>query len=725
MKTQFSFLLLLLFVFGSSQIKISGKVTYKNKGVKDISVTLKDTYDGATTDEQGNYSFETTEKGNFELVFTNPKFVDYSESITLENENIQRNISLKEAFNEIDALVISVGSIEASDKKRATALLTPLDIYTTAGADGQITSALNYLPGVQRVGESEGLFIRGGAGTESKIFMDGNLINNYFSSSVPGNAGRDRFNTSLFKGNVFSSGGYSALYGQALSGVLILESVDLPDTSSYDFGISPIFLSGSVQRLSKSKTSSYGASLSYSNLDLMQKILNFDTDFSKAPQGIGADANFRIKTKNGGMLKYYGSYDQNKMAVRAENELGKQQINLNAHNTFHTLSYREKVGKYGLNFSTSIANNQNDLNFDLQQDQTTREFDVNEKGNYFNLKGIVDRKLGVKTIVRAGFELNNASESNNFNKKYRDLISSFFAESDWSLSNHFSAKLGLRTEHSSFLDKSNFAPRLALAYRISPNWTTSFAYGLFYQNPESKYLNSDAAMTFQKAENYIFQLQRNSEGRSLRLEAFLKNYDKLTKTKGDNYIQTAYSNDGNGQAKGLEFFWKDKKTFKTIDYWITYSYLDTQRDFLNFPIKMTPNFAAKHTLSLVAKKFVPTWKTGFNISYNYASGRPYYDIVTENGNNIMREYGRLKDYSSMNFSLNYLPNLGKKYSKAFTVLVLSVSNILGNNNIYGYNFSQNGAYKSPILPPVKTFVFVGAFISFGVDRTNDAINNNL
>ncbi len=725
MKTYISFLLFLIFAFGNSQIQISGKVSYKNKGIKDVSVTLKDTYDGATTDETGNFSFQTWEKGKFDLVFSHPKFVEYKDSITIENRNLVKNVTLKETFNEIDALVISVGSIEASDKKRAAALLTPVDIYTTAGADGQITAALTYLPGVQRVGESEGLFIRGGTGTESKIFMDGNLINNYYSSSVPGIAGRERFNTSLFKGNVFSSGGYSALYGQALSGVLILESVDLPNTSSYDFGVSPIFISGGLQRLSRSKTYSYGASAAYSNLDLMQNIFKFNTDFSTAPQGIGADANFRIQTKRGGMFKYYGSYDQNKMAVHTENETANQNINLNAHNTFHTLSYREKIGKYGLNFSTSFANNQNDLGFQIQDKEYHSEFDVNEKGNYFNLKGIVDRKLGIKTNLRAGFELNNASESTNFNKKYRDLISSFFAESDWSFNSHFSAKLGLRAEHSSFLHKSNIAPRVAVAYRMSPNWTSSFAYGLFYQNPESKYLNSNAVMTFQKAEHFIFQLQRNSEGRSLRLEAFLKNYDKLTKTKGDNYIQTAYSNNGDGQAKGLEFFWKDKKTFKTIDYWITYSYLNTQRDFLNFPIKMTPNFAAKHTLSLVAKKFVTPWKTQFNISYSYASGRPYYDIVTDNGSNILREYGSLKDYSSLNFSVNYLPNLGKKDTKAFTVFVLSVSNILGNNTIYGYNFSQDGRFKSPIIPPIKTFVFLGAFVSFGVDKTNDAINNNL
>ena len=42
---------------------------------------------------------------------------------------------MKSTFNEINAVVITAGSIEASDKNRASALLKPLDIYTTAGAD--------------------------------------------------------------------------------------------------------------------------------------------------------------------------------------------------------------------------------------------------------------------------------------------------------------------------------------------------------------------------------------------------------------------------------------------------------------------------------------------------------------------------------------------------------------------------------------------------------------
>ena len=712
-----------------AQITISGKISFKNKGVKDISVTLKDTYDGATTDENGHYSFQTSEKGNQVLVFTNPKFVEVEKPILIENQNITINSELKEQISEIDAVVISAGSIEASDKKRATALLTPIDIYTTAGADGQISSALNYLPGVQKVGESEGLFVRGGTGSETKIFMDGSLINNYFSNSVPGIAGRDRFNTSLFKGNIFSSGGYSALYGQALSGVLILESVDLPDTSSFDFGISPIFASGSFQKLSKDKTYSFGTSLSYFNLGLVQQIFKYNTDFSKPAQGFGGDANFRIKTKSGGMFKYYGSFDTNQMAVKStslEPEYDQTKVDLNSANMYHNLSFKQKFGKYLLNAGASYSYNDAKLNFaTLKNDVETPQTAFNNKDNYFNFKTVLERKINKISAIRGGIELNNAHETNNFNKNYTDLLSSVFAETDLGFSNNLSAKVGVRAENSSYLDKTNVAPRFALAYRLSKDWTSSFAYGIFYQNPESKYLNSNTPLTFQKAEHYILQVQKSSEGRSFRLEAFYKDYQKLVKTFGDQYVQTAINNNGNGIAKGAEIFWRDKKTFKNIDYWVSYSFLDTKRDFMNYPISLVPSFAAKHTLSVVAKKFVTDWKTGFNLSYTYASGRPYYDIVSQSGTNILRHEGTLKDYSGLNFSVNYLPNLGKKDAKAFTVLVLSVSNILGNKNVYGYNFSKDGMRSSAVVPPVNTFVFIGAFISFGVDKTNDAINNNL
>ena len=738
MKTRI-FTLLFTFAFTFTliaQITISGKVLGRNnKPLKDVSVTLKDTYDGATTDETGNYKFETSEKGSQTLIFSHPKFIEIEKSIQIEDKNLILNAELKESVSEIDAVVISAGSIEASDKKRATTLLTPIDVYTTAGANGQISSALETLPGVQKVGESEGLFVRGGTGTETKFFMDGNLVNNYFGNSVPGIKAMDRLNTSLFKGNVFSSGGYSAVYGQALSGVLALESIDLPERNAADFGISPIFASGGIQRVNQEKTHSYGISLGYSNLELMQKILKFNTDFEKAPNSFGGNGNFRIKTSRGGFIKYYGSYDTSSMKLSSPNlddENSSDKINQNGKNTFHSLSYREKFGRYTLNLGSSYTFNQNILHFSNVDQNGSSPFnnDIDSKGNYFNAKALIERKLFKISAIRAGIELNTTKEETwvsiaQKNYEFRDDITSLFAETDLGISNDLSLKIGARAENSSSINRWNFSPRFAMAYRISKEWTSSLAYGTFFQNPESRFFTENYQPNYQRADHYIFQVQRAADGRSLRLETYYKKYQDLIKTTTDFYRPIAVNNNGSGYAKGVELFWRDKKSLKNIDYWVSYSYLDSKRDYLNYTESLFPNFAAKHTLSVVAKKFVTNWKTGFNISYNYNSGRPYYNFVTENGNTVLKNQGFVKDYQAVNFSLNYLPNLGKKDARAFTVLVLSINNVLGTKNEFGYNFSSNGLKSRAIVPPTNTFVFIGAFISFGTDRTQEAINNNL
>lgn len=46
-----------------AQTTVSGKVNYEYKPLKDINVTLKDIYDGATTDENGSFSFTNRGEG--------------------------------------------------------------------------------------------------------------------------------------------------------------------------------------------------------------------------------------------------------------------------------------------------------------------------------------------------------------------------------------------------------------------------------------------------------------------------------------------------------------------------------------------------------------------------------------------------------------------------------------------------------------------------------------
>jgi hypothetical protein len=72
-----------------------------------------------------------------------------------------------------------------------------------------------------------------------------------------------------------------------------------------------------------------------------------------------------------------------------------------------------------------------------------------------------------------------------------------------------------------------------------------------------------------------------------------------------------------------------------------------------------------------------------------------------------------------------LPSLGNDKAKTFIVLFASVTNVLGTNQVYGYNYSYNGLMKQPINPPAKRFYFIGCFLSWGIDRSQETINNNL
>lgn len=740
-------ILLLTTILANAQTMVSGKIKDgKGKPVAGASVAIKDSYDGGTSDSSGNFRFRSSEKGEHILIVSSIGYKLQEQKVTLDGTAINVNILLKEEPNELTAVVISVGTFEASDRKRAAAILDPIDIVTTASANGDITGALKTLPGAQTVGESEGLFVRGGTAAETKTFIDGTLVNNFFFSSVPNIASFSRFSPFIFKGTVFSTGGYSALYGQALSSALILESIDLPEQSSANLGLSVLGVSGGYQHLAKDKKSSWGASYNYTNLAPAFAVIKQQQDYSHAPENHAGDANFRIKTSKTGILKYYGYLNTSKLSFtnKSLDTLGYlDQFALKNMNTYHNFSWREKLSsKWRLQTGISFSINRDDISSALQNSSKQdvqlsglefKKFTVDNNGDFFNARLVLERRLKGLSWLRFGGEYNYSHETtlytayNNqaFPSAVTENIKAAFAETDVYITNDIAAKLGGRLEHSSILNKTNVAPRISLAYKFSKQAQASLAYGIFYQNPERKYLPTTADLTFMKATHYIAQYMKVDGKTTFRTEVFYKKYDNLVKTAFATGREAAINNNGFGDAKGIEFFWRDKKNIKDLDYWISYSYLDTERDFLNFPTATEPNFAAKHTASLIVKKFVSKLKMNLNGSYNFASGRPYYNIGFDGVDYKFNDQGRTPSYHNVSFSVNYLPFIGKKNAKVFDVYVLQVSNIFNIKQTYGYQYSYNNLRKQAIVPPSRMFVFIGAFLSFGVDRSDEVINSGL
>jgi vitamin B12 transporter len=745
--------MLILVAFNlNAQVKISGKVVgNKSKPVAGVSIVLKNTYDGATTDSVGNFSFTTTEKGEQVIEVSSTGYKSYEQKITIGSADITIPVTLKEDITELKAVVISTGSFEASDKKKG-AVLTDIDIVTTPSANGDVTSAFKSLPGAQQVGESEGLFVRGGTATESKIFIDGTQVNNFFYSGTPGVAQRGRFNPFLFKGTVFSTGGYSALYGQALSSALILESKDLPEKSEADLGVSVVGIGGGIQHLAKDKKSSWGVSLNYTHLWLAFNVIKQKQDYFKIPVIFTGDANLRFKVKGGGMIKLYAYVGKTNLGSRT-NDIDstgmKNAFALQNVNQYYNISWKQPLkNKWKLNIGASFSTNEDDIDNEYQNANNVKQvittpisyafknFSLNTNADFFQNRIVLDKKLNGLSAIRFGTELSISNEKSAYTlyngTKYTEAVKenmvAAFGESDIYITNSLAVKIGVRTEHSDLLNKWNVVPRASLAYQLSKYSSAGFAYGIFYQNPETKYLPTGSLLNFSKAAHYILQYQMLTGVKTLRMELFYKKYDDLYKTGYSmNGREVAANNNGSGYAKGFEVFWRDKKTIKDVDYWISYSYLDTKRDFLNFPSLTRPSFAAKHTAAFVFKKFFLPWKTQFNLSYNFATGRPYYRIAYDNAQqkNVFTDMGNTINYNSCSFSVNYLPTIGKKDSKNFAVWVLGINNVFGQNQVYTYNYSSDGSRKEAVTPPSKRFVFIGCFLSFGTDRTQDAINNNL
>lgn len=239
-KLFYSFIFTFGIISGFSQTKISGLVTDK-KGtpIPGCNVIVKDSYDGGSTDIDGKYTFETLESGNQIIQVKYVGFITTELAIVCDGEPKVIDISLKEDNTQLDPVNISAGTFEASDEKKAV-VLRPLDIVTTAGADGDISSVLSTLPGTQQVGDQTGIFVRGGAANETTTIIDEMVVKNPFFSSVPDVPQRGRFSPFLFKGTVFSTGGYSAVYGQALSSALILNTQDIQKENQTGFGILPV-----------------------------------------------------------------------------------------------------------------------------------------------------------------------------------------------------------------------------------------------------------------------------------------------------------------------------------------------------------------------------------------------------------------------------------------------------------------------------------------------------
>lgn len=713
MKTFYISILLLLTTLGFAQNTISGAVVdEKNKPVTGANVFIEGTYDGATTDETGHFSFTSTATGNQTLVISFLAFETIKVVIDAANGQY-KTFKLKESVNTLDAVVVTAGTFSAGEKSRVS-VLKPLDIVTTAGSAGNIIAALQTLPGTQNVGEDGRLFVRGGEADETQTFVDGIRVAQPYGATTNNLPTRGRFSPFLFSGIAFSTGGYSAEYGEALSSVLLLNTQDEADQNKTDISFMTVGLG--LSHTQKWKKSSLSVNTAYIDLAPYQKAIPQNVDWNRPFQSLSGEAVYRYNF-NSGIYKLYAAFDASRFDLNQEdiNLPNPVRVNLNNNNFYLNSSYK---GNFGSNWQVFGG-----LSYGYSHNQI--DLDANKVFNgehAAHLKVKLTKKLSDRIKLNFGSDYFITNYDEDFNTTLRNgydaNIAAVYTEADIFFSKNLAAKVGVRASNNNYIQENTLDPRASIAYKVSKNSQFSFAYGNFEEAPKAEYLKYSSKFKNEKAAHYILNYQYVKGTRTLRAELYLKEYNDLVKfdTPSVQY-ETKFNNKGTGYAKGLDVFWRDGSSIKNLEYWISYSYIDTKRDYKNYSSEVTPSFVAKQNVSIVTKYWINDWKSQLGLTQQFSTGRPY-----NNPNEPVFMNSLTKSYSSLSFSWAYLLTQQK-------ILYFSVSNVLGTKNIYGYNYAttaniDTGLFdRKEIIPTADRFFFIGFFWTISDNKKDNQLKN--
>lgn len=708
------YILILVSTLVKAQTTISGKIVDKKElPIQNANVFIEGTYDGAISNNLGEFSFETSSKGSQTLKITALMYEDFSVQISTENFQ-NKTIHLIRDINTIETVVIAAGTFKAGDNSKMNAL-KPLDIVTTAGAVGDIVGALQTLPGAQINAESGRLFVRGGDSDETQTFIDGLRVAQPYGVTPNNLPTRGRFSPFLFNGITFSTGGYSAEFGDALSSILLMNTDNELQQNKTDIGIMSVGLN--LGKAKKWKTNSFSFNSTYINLQPYQWIVPQRVNWNKAYQGGSGESVFK-QNFNKGIFKFYSAFDFTTFDLN--------QFNINSN-----LEDRVKNNNTNLYSNASLKYNFDNnwiLNSGVSFGYSVNNMDINsfkllsnERATHLKVK--IHRKFNRHITLMMGSEFFNTnfdetySSISNFKSGYNLNQGAAFTELDVLFTEKFAAKIGGRWLRNSLLNENKLEPRLSFAYKIFKKSQFSLAYGDFHQAPKQEYLKYNTNFDLEKTQHYILNYMYNSDKRTLRAELYYKKYHDLIKYNTPTPLYYSnFNNNGFGYAKGFDLFWRDSKTLKNFDYWLTYTFIDTKRDFRNYTKEVMPSFVAHHTFSIVTKYWMEDWKSQLSVSNSFATGRPY-----NNPNNTHFMSEKTKAFNNLSVSWAYLITQQK-------ILFFSVTNVLGRDNIFGYEYAstRNAAGLYPeraITQPASRFFFIGFFWTISNDKKSNQLDN--
>lgn len=187
-----------------------------------------------------------------------------------------------------------------SDYSAQTIQMSSFDIVTNPSAMGDIIGNMRALPGVQTNVNDGRLIVCGGSPTESKYYINELIVANPYSMPNGNTGMRSRFNSDLFEGIALQSGGFNAEFGQAMSGIVNLNTKERAKMDSKtDLQFSHIYTG--ITQNGSGESYTYRASAMYTDLGFYNQLFPDDYEWHKPYRQLATyfflNEEFSTKTK--------------------------------------------------------------------------------------------------------------------------------------------------------------------------------------------------------------------------------------------------------------------------------------------------------------------------------------------------------------------------------------------------------------------------------------------
>lgn len=523
--------------------------------VMGASISIVGTQRGVATDAKGEFAIFRVPVGSYSLTIHSIAYEPLSKAdIIVRPKRITYvEAELRHTAVEIEGTVVTAGYFpESLGQPTGVTDFTSEEVRRSPGSAGDVSRIIRILPCAAKVNDLyNSLVIRGGSPAENGFYLDNIEIPNINHYPIQGSSGGPigLLNVDFLQNVTFSAGGFSTIYGDRLSSIMVLKfregnrnefdgqldvnfagfgiAAEAPiagGRGSWLFSVRRSFLDLLVDAIGTGvapRYSDYQGKLVYDispqNKITLLGVLGIDFIELEKEQS----------EKDGNSI--YGKWDGNEWAV------GINWRWLWSKNGYSNTSLSLLSTKYKGSFFWTKSDRQLTDDNSLEQTIQLRNVSVYQFNESTHLEFGLDGKYAIDDYDFSVSKHTNAIGDTVAALAVDDRIESpkvgTFASLTWKPLTRLSTTFGMRYDYFEYNEHSHVSPRFSFSYRFSERLSLNGASGVYYQNLPLRLLvqrKTNRRLKDPVAYHYILGASfLLTEDTKLTLEGYFKDYDNF------------------------------------------------------------------------------------------------------------------------------------------------------------------------------------------------------